>query len=117
MNLLEELKSFDVNVDEALNRLGGNEAFYTRLLGKFTDTIKNYYIQPDFDCNNCKEITEKAHTIKGITGNLSMTPLYEGYTKIVNLLRAGQSEQAKEILIAILPVQNQIIGCIEKYMN
>ena len=47
-------------------------------------------------------------------GNLSVTPLYEGYTKIVNDLRAGQPEPAKAELERILPIQKQIIDCIEK---
>lgn len=117
MGVLEELKAFGVDVDEALERLGGNESLYKRLLGSLVGTLRDYYVGADFDGNDYAETTERAHAIKGTAGNLSITPLYEAYTKIVELLRAGQPEQAREILTGVLPVQGEIIACIEKYME
>ncbi len=114
MNLLEELKALGVNVDEGLERLAGNEALYKRLLGTFIKTINTYGVEPDFDRNDYSEIIEKTHAIKGITGNLSLTPLYEAYTRIVDLLRAGNPEQAQMVLEQILPIQKEIIDCIER---
>lgn len=116
MSLFEELKSYGVNIDEGINRLGGNEGLYKRLLGTFTSTIVNYYITPDFEAENCEEIINKAHTIKGIAGNLSITPVYDAYTQIVALLRSNQTEEAKKVIRNILPVQEEIISCIKKYM-
>ena len=62
MDLFQELKTLGVDIDEALVRLGNNENLYKRLLGTFTKTIKSYYINPDFDCNNCTDTAEK-HTL------------------------------------------------------
>lgn len=115
MSLFEELKGFGVNIDEGLERLMGNASLYERMLGKFTELLENSSVQPDFDCENYDEIIEKAHTIKGATGNLSIQPLYMAYTEIVSLLRSKQPEQAKEVLVKILPVQTEIVNCIEKY--
>lgn len=116
MTMFEELKTLGVDIEEALNRLNRNEALLKKLLGSFVKTIKSYYVQPDFDCDDYTETAEKAHAIKGTAGNLSITPVYEAYTRIVDLLRAGQPEQAKEVLNEVLPVQDDIIKCIEKYM-
>lgn len=55
-------------------------------------------MSPDFDGNDYKDMIEKAHAIKGAAGNLSITPVYEAYTEIVNLLRADQPAQAREAL-------------------
>lgn len=115
MNLLEELKTLGVDVEEGLEHLNGNEALYTRLLGSLTSTIEEYYVQPDFDGTDYAAATEKVHAIKGTAGNLSITPVYEAYTEIVSLLRAGKPEEARVILKKILPVQEEIIRCIEKY--
>lgn len=114
MSLLEELKTLGVNVDEAMDRLMGNTSLYEKMLGKFADMIKKADIDPDFDSNDYAEIIEKTHSIKDASGNLSLTPIYEAYTKIVNLLRSGQPEQAKEVLKDVLPVQTEIINCIER---
>ncbi len=115
MSLLEELGTLGVNVEEGMKRLNGNQAFYERMLGKLPDNIAKYYVDSDFDSNNYEEITEKAHTIKGMTGNLSIAPLYEAYTEIVNDLRAGKPEEAKALLNKIMPLQKEILACIEKY--
>ena len=117
MNLLEELKELGVNVEEGLGRLNKNEALYKKLLSNFTGMIENYCIQPDFEESNYEEITEKAHAIKGAAGNLSITPIYDAYTRIVDLLRAGKPKEAKEVLKKILPLQQGIVRCIEKYKN
>jgi len=116
MNLFEELRSLGVNVDEAIERFMGNVELYKRMLVKFPKMIKTSPIQPDFDCNNYDDITEKVHTIKGTSGNLSLTPIYKAYSEILSLLRANQPEQAKKLLNEVLPIQNDIIECIEKYI-
>ncbi len=117
MSLLEELKDLGVDVDGGLKRINGNEKLYTKLLGSFTKAIKTYDVQPDFDADGCAEMIEKTHAIKGVSGNLSITPVYESYTKIVDLLRAGNTEDAKVIIREILPVQAKIVECIEKHME
>ncbi len=117
MELLEELRELGVKVDEGLKRLGGNATIYKKMLGTFVKMMKNYSCQPDFDAEEYEDIIEKAHAIKGASGNLSLTPIYEAYSEIVNLLRKQQPEQAREILIKVLPVQEKIISAIENYMG
>lgn len=115
MSVLEELKELGVDIEDGLKRLNKNEALYTRLLGTFVKTMKAKVISPDFDANDCTEAIEIAHAIKGTAGNLSITPVYEAYSKIVDLLRAGQPEEAREILVKVLPIQEKILECIEKH--
>lgn len=116
MSLLGELKDLGVNIDEAVERFMGNESLYEKMLKKFPDMINKLSIGQDIDCNDYTEMIEKTHAVKGAAGNLSLMPIYEAYTKIVDLLRGGQPEQAQIILKEIQPVQAQIISCIEKYM-
>lgn len=115
MGLFDELKSLGVDIDGGLKRINGNEKLYTRLLGSFRKTMEQQYIGVDFDAADCTGAIEKTHAIKGTSGNLSITPLYEAYSEIVSLLRAEKPEEAREVLKKILPVQEQILQCIDKY--
>lgn len=117
MNLLDELRALGVDVDDGLKRVMGKESLYTRLLGSFVKVIRDNAVSPDFDASDSKAMIEKTHTIKGTAGNLSLTPIYESYTEILGLLRTGKPEEARELLQKVIPVQEEIIACIEKYMN
>lgn len=117
MVLFDELRELGVNIDEGLERLGGNAGLYERLLGSFLKTLDSHHVDPDFDCDDYASEIEKAHAIKGTSGNLSLTPIYEAYTEIVELLRADKPQEAKEVLQKTLPVQEKIVECISKNMN
>lgn len=116
MDVLEELKELGVDVDGGIRRINGNEGLYRRLLGSFVKTVKEQYVSADFADEECQMAIEKTHTIKGTSGNMSITPMYESYTEIVNLLRTGELEKARQILRDILPIQEKIVQCIEKHM-
>lgn len=115
MDLLEELKGLGVDVDGGLKRIGGNEALYRRLLNTFVKAMKGQKVTPDFDLSDYEEVKEKAHAIKGTSGNLSITPVFEAYSRIMDLLRADQPQEAKAELEKIIPVQEEIVACIERH--
>lgn len=115
MGLLDELKELDVNTDEGLGRFMNNAALYERMLGKINATVKDLEVMPYFESGDLETALANAHTLKGVTGNLSLTPLYDAYTEIVAQLRGNEPEKAKERMAEILPVQEKIMKCIEKY--
>lgn len=115
MGLLEEIKTLGVDVEEGTDRLMGNTALYERMLVKFADMLKETPVSPDFSEEECAEALQNIHALKGAAGNLSIRPLYEAYTEIVNLLRAGEIPRAKDEIRGILPVQEEIAACIRKY--
>ena len=117
MELFEELKTLGVDVEGGLRRINNNAKLYTRLLGTFVKSIEGQSVAPDFDEAQVAEAVEKAHAIKGTAGNLSITPVYEAYTKVVDLLRAGQIDDARPILQEIQPVQAAIVDCIKGHME
>lgn len=113
-NIFDELKSLGVDVDEGLQRFMNNSSLYEKMLGKFTDNASQLNVMQCFEEGNLEDALAKAHTLKGVTGNLSITPLYKGYTEIVALLRADKPDEAKKILADLLPVQEKIIACLKK---
>lgn len=115
MSLMEELIESGVNVDEALERFMNNAALYERMLGKLVDAVNSTEVMPAFEAQDYETALTNAHTLKGVMGNLSITPLYSAYTDIVRLLREDKPEQARKVLEEVLPVQEKIIACIERY--
>ncbi|MCR5762642.1 MAG: Hpt domain-containing protein [Treponema sp.] len=112
-NIVKDLEAQGCNMKEALERFLGNQAILEKMLVKFPDSLKPLEVLSFIDENDIEQATANAHTIKGITGNLSLTPLYTAYSEIVNLLRAGDSTKAKEILLNTLPIQQNLIKIIQ----
>lgn len=118
MSFFGELKELGVNVDEGLERVLDDEALYETMLSMFIDRVEGNPIRiEDFDGDNLDELIGKVHALKGLTGNLAMTPLFEGYLQALDLLRTGSALEAKKEYERILPIQEAIMDCIKQYIS
>lgn len=90
--LFEKLREQNCDVDGALARFLDDEElyvqFYKELLNDklFTElglAINERRISDAFDC---------AHTLKGVIGNMGLTPMFETICDIVEPLRVGSTE-------------------------
>lgn len=114
MDLISELEALGVDTQDALKRFSGNSDLYKRMIGKFPASAEGLEVMSFMKDGDYATAVSNAHTLKGVTGNLSITPLYTAYTEIVNCLRANEPEKAIQTLENILPVQQQIINCIKE---
>ena len=115
---MEELEGLGVDIDEGLDRVMGDEALYKMMLGIFVDTIKAEPIDiEDFNSGDIEALKHQVHTLKGTTGNLSFSSLFEGYMSTLQNLRDDNITQAKADFEKLLPIQNKIIDCIERHRD
>ncbi len=115
MEYREELEKLGVNVAEGVDRVMGDEPLYEMMLGMFVDTVNENHISlEDFDKGDSEDLTRRVHILKGMTGNLSLTPLFDGYMQALGLLREHKPGEAKAVVEKILPIQAKIVECIEK---
>ena len=90
MLTIDSLKAFGANTDEGVARCFGKEDFYLRLAKMVV--AQN---QADFDklsaaigANDLGAAFDAAHSLKGVLGNLSLTPIYDPVSEITEELRA-----------------------------
>ena len=77
------------DVETTIKRFMGNEGLYV----KFQDD-KNYEsIQEHIAAGQYGDAFNDAHTLKGVSANLGLNPIYEGASKLVELLRGKQPEE------------------------
>ncbi|MCM1121161.1 MAG: hypothetical protein NC416_01120 [Eubacterium sp.] len=118
MSLLEELKDLGVNIEEGLERVMDDEPLYETMLGMYIDKVdSNPIALEDFEGDDLETLISRVHILKGLTGNLAMTPLFEGYVQALDLLRSGNPADAKKEYERILPAQAAIIDCIKRNIN
>ena len=112
MTLLEELKQSGVNVDEGLERVMGDRDLYEMMLGMFVDSVRDNPIALEEFDGELEPLIQKVHLLKGVTGNLSLTPVYN--QNALTLRRGGQAAAAREELERLLPIQANLIDCIQR---
>ena len=115
MGLMEELAELGVDTNEAIARFMGNSGLYERMLKKFPKAVEDSPVLAYAQSEDYETATSNAHALKGVTGNLSLTPLYSRYTQIVDMYRESNFKQANELLNETVELQQQFLDVIGKY--
>ena len=88
MLTLQALQDFGVNTKEGMTRCLNNEQFYFRLINKALADNSYERLKAAVEANDLDSAFEIAHALKGVYGNLALTPLYEPVSEMTELLRA-----------------------------
>ena len=90
MITLEMLKKFGANTEEGLNRCMNDENFYIMLVQTTLNLDQINALENQISENDLDAAFETAHALKGVYGNLSLTPLYKTVCEITEYLRKRQ---------------------------
>lgn len=108
----QRLIGVGIDLEDALNRFMGNEDLIIHFLCKFSDDMNYKSLVEAFEANDAKAALAASHALKGVSGNLSMTRLYELLTAQVNALRNDNFDAAKAMMDDITAVYNEINAAI-----
>lgn len=97
MNLQEACRKLDANYNEAMTRFGGLESMYQRFLKKFLNDTTYQELEEAWQKGEYEEIEKKAHTLKGVAGNLCLEKLFILSNNLVQKIRNKQYEETQEI--------------------
>ncbi len=109
-----QLEEIGIDVDSVLDRFMGNEAILMRFLKKFLNDGNYGKLKEAVQTGDMEGALAASHTLKGVTGNLSMTKLYELLTDQVQLFREGKTEEAIYMMDEITRNYQEIVEGIKK---
>ena len=92
------LKDGGIAVDGLLERLMGSEALLEQFLKKFLTDPNYEALCRAWEAGDEAGAVAPAHTLKGMCGNLSMTALFDLFTRQVALLRADDWSAAAALM-------------------
>ena len=95
---IDDLREYGANVDEGLSRCLNNEEFYLKLVESMRDEDKFDALERAIEDGRLDDAFEAAHALKGVLGNLSITPLYEPVAEITELLRTRTEMDYSELM-------------------
>lgn len=109
----DALKQFGADVDDGLSRCMGNEAFYFKLIGKVVEDKNFQALEDAVAAKDLDKAFDAAHSLKGVLGNLALTPVYEPVFEITELLRERKDIDYSEYLKTISEKRSELAALIE----
>lgn len=113
MLTIDTLRAFGANVDEGLQRCMGNEAFYLRLVPMAAKDGGFDKLGAALSANDLDAAFEAAHALKGVLGNLALTPIYAPISELTELLRARKAADFGPLLDTALKKRDELMSLCE----
>ncbi len=113
MYTIEKLRAYGANVEEGLSRCFNNEEFYLKLVGMLEKETGFDRLQEAIGAGDLDAAFEAAHALKGVLGNLSLTPAYEKVSEMTELLRARTQMDYGPLLAQVLEQRDLLKGMSE----
>jgi HPt (histidine-containing phosphotransfer) domain-containing protein len=113
MLTIDALKQLGCNTDDGLTRCMGNEAFYFKLIGKVIDDKNFQALEDAVAAKDLDAAFDAAHSLKGVLGNLALTPVYEPVYEITELLRERKDIDYSEYLKTISEKRSELSALIK----
>lgn len=117
--LKDQLVEAKVDIDAGLARFMNNETLYMKFLNKFIDEPTYQKLKDSVEAGDVPEAFRQAHTLKGVSANLSLTAIASSSEKLTELLRnketatEEEAAQAKEYMNEITENYLMISGILK----
>jgi len=105
-----------IDIKTGLNRTGGNEELYIKLLTHFVNDHGNdtQLIEDAVSRNDITLAHRIAHTLKGVAGGLGALTLYDSAQQVETVLKEGQTRGLEPLMATLARVLTQVIDDLEK---
>lgn len=110
MLTIDQLREMGVQPEDGLKRCMGDENFYLTLVKMVPGDAGFQNLEMALGEQNLDAAFEAAHALKGVLGNLSLTPLYEPVQEITELLRNRTEMDYTPLLETILEQRKILEG-------
>jgi len=80
------------DVENTIKRFMGNEAMYEKFLKKFVDNSNYTGLEENLLSGNYGEAFKCAHTLKGVSANLGLEPIFKAASELTEEFRGKADE-------------------------
>lgn len=103
------LVQIGVDVDGGLDRFMGNEALFLKCLRRFPADTSFQQLEEALSAGDLQAAFVAAHTLKGVSGNLSLEAVFQASLPVVEALRCGSREEAEAAMPALRDIYQKNI--------
>ncbi|MEG1547612.1 MAG: Hpt domain-containing protein [Clostridia bacterium] len=106
--MLEKLKEYGADVDGAMERFLGDETLYKTCFMIFLDDAAFQQLGDALLAMDYKKAFESAHTLKGVAGNMGLTPIYKLICNIADALRKNEYSALQDCYAEIIDQHDKL---------
>ena len=106
-----------IDAESALNRMMGSEALLERLFRRFLEDGNFSAPSAAIEAGDREGALTASHTLKGMCGNLSMDRLYSLFSGQVDLMRAGDWEEAVNLMPRIREAYDEAVSAVKRCLE
>lgn len=120
-NFRKQLEENGADVEATLKRFMGKDELYLKFLGKFPADPNYANLGTNLEAGAFEEAYKCAHALKGVVGNLGLTPIFEKVSVLVEELRNKadadvDAARANELWQEIKTVYEKFMAIINENM-
>jgi len=98
---LHKLNTYGMDVTGTLARFGGNEALMMRFLLGFPKDQTMGSLREAMASGDREAQKVASHSLKGLSGNLGLTPVFEASSAMMNALRTNEDADVNSLYEAV----------------
>lgn len=99
---IEKFEAYGANTKDVMDRFMGDEEFLISCLDQFVEENEIERLKECIALKDYDGAFEAAHSLKGVTGNLGITPLFEIVSLLVEDLRMKAYDDVENKLQSVL---------------
>ena len=107
---IEQLKNNGADVETGLSRCVGNKDLYLKLVNMGLSDKKFEELGTAITQNDLTQAFELCHALKGVIGNLALTPLFDALSQMTEKLRARENTNYSKMYSDILEIRSKFSG-------
>ena len=99
----ELLAGYGIDYEKGMRNCMGNAAFYRKILNMFLQDGCFARAKAACECGDYKELFNRVHELKGVSGNTGLIALYQATVLLLDLLRMenGAEEDIKRLFAEV----------------
>ena len=107
--LTDKLAAYGIDYVDAMDRMDNSEDLYKTLALKYLDNDNYAELIAAMDVGNYDDAYKAAHSLKGVSGNLSFKKIFDVSAAVSTALFQGEYQAAAEMLPDLKAAHDQVI--------
>ncbi|MCI9129085.1 MAG: Hpt domain-containing protein [Eggerthellaceae bacterium] len=107
--LASKLAEYGIDLPDAMERMDGDEALFKRLALKYLNNTNYVDYVAAMEAKDYDSAYTAAHTLKGVSGNLSFANLFKVASATSEALHQGEYQAAQEMMPDLKAAHDKVI--------